>query len=92
MIIGQILAISPKQLAIFRESSEKYLSRNHQLLEQNARPEPSIIRELFRNMHTIKGNARTYNLTTITDSLHVAEGTLQAIVEDPESEWDPRTT
>jgi chemotaxis protein histidine kinase CheA len=44
---------------------------------------------LFRNMHTIKGNARTFEFTHITNAAHTAEQTYDRLRKDPGAEWHP---
>ncbi|MET0334731.1 MAG: ATP-binding protein, partial [Rhizobacter sp.] len=43
---------------------------------------------LFRNMHTIKGNARTYGLLGLTNQVHSAEQRYDELRKDDESVWD----
>ena len=61
-LIGQILGVSQEKFHEFVESSRQFLADNRQLLEANPDKNLDCIAELFRNMHTIKGNARTYGL------------------------------
>ncbi len=76
-IIGQILAVQHEKFHAFVESSRAFLTENDQLIRaadsaaQAAHAE--TIGLLFRNMHTIKGNARTYGLSDLTDVVHQAE-------------------
>jgi chemotaxis protein histidine kinase CheA len=42
---------------------------------------------LFRNMHTIKGNARTFEFTHITNVAHHAEQTYDQLRKDAKSRW-----
>jgi chemotaxis protein histidine kinase CheA len=41
-------------------------------------------------MHTIKGNARTYGLSTITDQVHNAENTYDSLRTDDSVQWDQK--
>ena len=43
------------------------------MIRQHERADHSIVAALFRNMHTIKGNARTYSLQHLTNIVHEAE-------------------
>jgi len=46
---------------------------------------------LFRNMHTIKGNARTYEFKLVTDAAHAAEQHYDHLRKDAEAIWDQST-
>ena len=47
-----------------------------------------MIAALFRNMHTIKGNARTYGFSYITDAVHETETTYSQMQADETVAWD----
>ena len=40
-------------------------------------------------MHTIKGNARTYNFTLITDPVHEAENIYDRLRKEDDYPWQP---
>jgi len=44
---------------------------------------------LFRNMHTIKGNARTYGLLHLTNTVHEAEAAYDVLRKDDDAAWEP---
>ena len=71
-IVGQVLAVGTSDFEGFMRTSTDFVERNRKLLE-SPRLESDVLRELFRNMHTIKGNARTYQFTFLNDILHEAE-------------------
>lgn len=76
-IIGEILSVSKENFDTFIVSSEKYIVDSRQILEnidQNVLDGISII---FRNMHTIKGNARVFSFHSIVDFVHIAEQSYQ---------------
>ena len=50
----------------------------------------AAIAALFRNMHTLKGNARTFEFTQITDAAHQAEQTYDHLRKHFSSPWDPK--
>ncbi|OGQ52671.1 MAG: hypothetical protein A3J24_07585, partial [Deltaproteobacteria bacterium RIFCSPLOWO2_02_FULL_53_8] len=92
-IIGQILAINQEKFHEFIDSSAKFLSENKQIIsdvgaDAARRTDPEVITELFRNMHTIKGNARTYGLLHLTNMVHEAEQTYDHLRKDPDAVWD----
>ena len=49
---------------------------------------PEVIAALFRNMHTVKGNARTYGFSYITDRVHEAESTYSQLQLEEGGDWD----
>lgn len=92
-IIGQILAINQEKFHEFIDSSAKFLTENKQLIDgvgagSEAMADPEVITQLFRNMHTIKGNARTYGLLHLTNMVHEAEQSYDALRKNPEAGWE----
>jgi two-component system chemotaxis sensor kinase CheA len=47
------------------------------------------VNALFRNMHTIKGNARTYGLLHLTNTVHEAEAAYDLLRQDEAAPWQP---
>ena len=74
-IIGEILAVSQEKFHDFIASSIKFIDENELIIRQNPEHDADAIAQLFRNMHTIKGNARTYGLRHLTNVIHQAEQT-----------------
>ncbi len=92
-IIGQILAINQEKFHEFIDSSAKFLAENKKIItdvgaDAQRRSDPEVITELFRNMHTIKGNARTYGLLHLTNMVHEAEQTYDHLRKDADAVWD----
>jgi HPt (histidine-containing phosphotransfer) domain-containing protein len=86
--IAKILRISIGKFNDFVQSAQGYLAANRQLLAENTRRDPAVIAALFRNMHTIKGNARTYEFTQITNAAHRAEQTYDRLRKDEQASWN----
>ncbi len=88
-IISKIIAIAIGKFNDFVDSATKFIAGNRELLcvSDGAR-DGETIALLFRNMHTIKGNARTYDLRLITDAAHAAEQTYDRLRKDPDAVWD----
>lgn len=85
-IIGQILGMDRDKFQSFVAGATAFLQANERLIGQaaaNADARPAAIAELFRNMHTIKGNARTYGLQQLTDVVHAAEQRYDQLRQDP---------
>ncbi len=72
-LIGQILKVNQEKFADFVSSSRQFVADNEALLKAASDKDAELITQLFRNMHTIKGNARTYGLLHLTNIVHEAE-------------------
>ena len=92
-IIGQILAISQEKFSGFIDGSVQFLAENKKIIEEvgvspSGALDPETVTQLFRNMHTIKGNARTYGLLHLTNMVHEAEQTYDDLRKNPDAVWD----
>jgi HPt (histidine-containing phosphotransfer) domain-containing protein len=87
-IIGQVLAVSQEKWHEFVRGSREFLKRNRELVQACAQRDDKVLQELFRNMHTIKGNGRTYGLLVLTQVVHDAEQALDALRHDANAVWD----
>lgn len=72
-MIGEILAVAPAKFSEFIASARRFLDENEQIVHQNPQATAFAIAKLFRNMHTIKGNGRTYGLLHLANVVHHAE-------------------
>jgi HPt (histidine-containing phosphotransfer) domain-containing protein len=86
-IIARIIRISAAKFNEFVESTRRFLAENRRLVEAAAGRDAEVVAALFRNMHTIKGNARTFDFTPITDAAHVAERRYARLRGDAGSPW-----
>lgn len=89
MIIGEILAIDGEKFSEFVEGSEKFVEKCRSIIEETKEKDPDTLAELFRNMHTVKGNARTYGFKHITETVHEVENTYDRLRKEEELSWDP---
>ena len=89
-IIGKIIRISVGKFNEFVESATGFLAANRRLIGDTAARDPEVIAALFRNMHTVKGNARTFEFTQITDVAHRAEQAYDNLRKDASAAWDPQ--
>ncbi|WP_175806380.1 MCP four helix bundle domain-containing protein [Burkholderia cenocepacia] len=88
-MIGEILSISQDKFHDFVHSAKGFLSENERMIRQHERVDHSIVAALFRNMHTIKGNARTYSLQHLTNIVHEAEQAYESLRRaDSGPEWN----
>jgi len=87
-IIGEILAVDASKFSDFINTSEGFLAQCRADIEATNDKDTDIIANLFRNMHTVKGNARTYGLKAVTDIVHEVESTYDDLRKNEASSWD----
>ncbi len=87
-IIGEILAVDAAKFSDFLNTSVDFLAECRGLIEQSSEKDLDVIANLFRSMHTVKGNARTYGLSYITDVVHEVESTYDALRKEEDKVWD----
>ncbi|MFT6264564.1 MAG: methyl-accepting chemotaxis protein [Oleiphilaceae bacterium] len=86
-MIGQILAIDKSKFDEFVQSSKEFIELCRSLIAQTLVKDLDVVSSLFRNMHTVKGNARTYGFSYITDSVHEVENSYDALRKDATTIW-----
>lgn len=87
-LIGEVLAIDAGKFAEFLRGSKQFMSACQQAIKNNSEKSSDVIAELFRNMHTVKGNARTYGLSLLTDVVHEVETTYDILRSGDSVDWD----
>jgi two-component system chemotaxis sensor kinase CheA len=87
-MIGQILAVNQEKFHQFIDSSGEFIQKNQEIIEKTDAKDMEAIGLLFRNMHTIKGNARTYGLLQLTNTVHETEQTYDNLRKNTEVPWD----
>ncbi|MFY9477814.1 MAG: ATP-binding protein [Aquabacterium sp.] len=88
-IIGQILKVSQEKFQDFIESACSFVTENEDLIRKASGKDADTIGLLFRNMHTIKGNARTYGLLHMTNAVHETEQEYDDLRKDADKAWEP---
>ncbi len=88
-IISQLLNTEAAKFYEFVESAREYIDKNRALVVSATGVTEEMVQILFRNMHTVKGNARTFGLTYITECAHLAEATYDALRKSDAPEWHP---
>lgn len=92
-IIGQLLNVESRKFLAFEESSKKYIEDNSAAIN-NVKSDEEItqtIAMLFRNMHTVKGNCRTYGFTKLSSIVHDVESVYSEIRNGDLSLWKKDT-
>jgi len=87
-VIGQILAVSESKFVEFIKSGFEFVDENEKLIIESTGFDADAVALMFRNMHTIKGNARTYGFSGITDTVHETEQTYDDLRKADNPEWD----
>lgn len=87
-IIGHILAVEPAKFNEFISSSCKFIEECRTLINSTETKDLDIVATLFRNMHTVKGNARTFGFNYITNSVHNVENTYDEMRKIEDKPWD----
>lgn len=87
-IVGEILKASPEKFQLFSDNAFKLIDQNIALVKATPTKNEDVIANLFVNMHTIKGNARTYNFSFITDVVHETENVYDRLRKEADYEWD----
>ncbi len=90
-VIGEILAVSQEKFHEFIASAGAFIDENKRLIDQATEKNGETINLLFRNMHTIKGNARTYGLLGLTNQVHVTEQSYDDLRKSDEAQWQRDT-
>jgi two-component system chemotaxis sensor kinase CheA len=87
--IGEILAVSQEKFHEFVINAMEFVDQNEVIIHRHAELDADAVAQLFRNMHTIKGNARTYGLRHLTNVVHEAEQIYDALRKPyPDIAWD----
>lgn len=86
-IVGQILKLTPQRFREFADNAFALIDRNRKIISQNSQKNENVVAELFANMHTVKGNARTYQLNYITDVVHEVEFTYDCLRKGDTHPW-----
>ena len=88
-IIGEILAVSQEKFQEFIHSASQFVDENDEIIRRTRQRDSEIVTQLFRNMHTIKGNARTYGLLHMTSIVHETEMVYDELRKNPDRAWAP---
>ncbi|WP_431257825.1 HAMP domain-containing protein [Roseateles chitinivorans] len=90
-MIGEILAVHQEKFQAFCADAATLLDENRHVIEHAGSAAPSerleAVNVLFRNMHTVKGNARTHGLLQLAEPAHQAEETLDRL-RSGRVDWD----
>jgi hypothetical protein len=86
-ILIELIHIPEDRFHRFLNKTKEYLHQNRDLVLQFDESRPEVIKQLFVNMHTIKGTARTYLLRAVSSATHEVEDNYQKLAKG-QSSWD----
>lgn len=87
-IVSQLLKVVSKKYKAFASSAKYFIQENREYIEKNNERSDTVIALLFRNMHTIKGNCRTFGFKYFSDVVHDVESVYSRLKQDPAADWD----
>ena len=92
-IIGEILAVPRNKFDDFISGSMAFVAENKALITDadfnlSGAARAELVNVLFRNMHTIKGNARTFGLLLMTNVIHEVEQSYDELRQNPAMAWN----
>ncbi|MES2675265.1 MAG: two-component regulator propeller domain-containing protein [Pseudomonadota bacterium] len=89
-IVSQLLNLSAEKYLAFEGSTSRYLQANRKAILSCSNHNQEIIALLFRNMHTVKGNCRTFGFTYLSNTVHEVESTYSALkFAENSANWEP---
>ncbi len=81
-LLGEILSAGEKNFLGFIEASKAYLDVCREALFKATQSDgfgEEFLSVCYRSLHTIKGNARTLGMLAVTDTIHLAEQSIQDV-------------
>jgi predicted ATPase/HPt (histidine-containing phosphotransfer) domain-containing protein/two-component sensor histidine kinase len=87
-LIGQLLNVTPETYQRYVRSFKGYFEKSLSLARVRSENSPESVEHIFRNVHTIKGEARSLGFTFISDHAHAVEKVLQKLRMNPHSQTD----
>ncbi|MES2675260.1 MAG: two-component regulator propeller domain-containing protein [Pseudomonadota bacterium] len=89
-IVSQLLNLAAEKYLAFEESTMRYVQANRTAIQSCSHHDKEIIALLFRNMHTVKGNCRTFGFTYLSNTVHEVESAYNALKSaDDSASWEP---
>lgn len=89
-IMAQVLESGLEAFEEFAVLGKRLLLENELALTGSTERFSEGVAAAFRNLHTLKGNARLHGFSHLVDALHLAEDAYALLREDPTAEVDPR--
>lgn len=87
--MAKVLKVPAGKFNEFIASAKRLTTESRLLINTTAQRSEAVIAHLFRNLHTVKGNARTFDLTEVSDPAHAAETSYDSLRKDSSVSWEP---
>ena len=87
-IVQELLDVSELKFQQFNVSAKRFLEENRRMITNNDAVEPEVVKMIFINMHTIKGDARSLKLSRIVEKAHEIEDYYSQLRRGQIHEWD----
>jgi signal transduction histidine kinase len=87
-MIGELLQADPRKLKRFFAGAKAALDEDQKLCTPQTVFDPELIKILFIDMHTIKGEARGLGLSRLSDAAHLLEEDYARVRQNP-ALWSP---
>jgi two-component system, chemotaxis family, sensor kinase CheA len=87
-VIASVLKVPEPKFIEFVTTARASLAACRAAMAGDARPDEAALTQLFRHVHTVKGNARTCGFGLIADAAHAAEQGYDHLRKDPAAAWD----
>jgi HPt (histidine-containing phosphotransfer) domain-containing protein len=84
-IINELILVAEDRFSRFLSTSQTLIRENQVLLDTHSAESQTVLRQLFMNMHTLKGMARTYHFAALSAAAHHAEQCLSELQGKPGS-------
>lgn len=86
-VISQLLNVPAKKYQAFAKTAKDFIAENRDKIRQTGRFDADVVALLFRNMHTIKGNCRTFGFTYFSDVVHDVESAYSDLKAADSPDW-----
>ncbi len=87
-VISELIQADPRKLKRFFAGAKAVLDEDQKLCSAQSPYDPELIKILFIDMHTIKGEARGLGLSRLSDAAHLLEEDYARVRQNPEL-WSP---
>lgn len=86
-IIGKLLSIEADRFHDYIHNTMELIDQALTVVDDEKQHDTAGVELLFRNLHTVKGNARNFEFTDITDAAHEIEQGYQVLQSGQQTQW-----
>jgi HPt (histidine-containing phosphotransfer) domain-containing protein len=88
VIVQELIDIPEIKFQQFYQSAERFIEDNKRLIKSNKQLEPELVKMIFINMHTIKGDARSLRFSRIVEQAHQVEEHYSQLRRGLATDWN----